>query len=244
MQYQWLALFSVLCATAATVFAFDGGRWDLGLIVPPAAAATDLIRGAIFAAAIILVTDLLLALTTQMQVVRGSGFPWFGLAMVFLPAALHEELAFRGYIFQKIRQWNRPAAIAVTSIAFALLHLGNRGITSLAVVNLVLAGVLLALAYERSFRLWFPIGIHLAWNVLSGPVLGYEVSGYNAASTLLHTSVTGPAWLTGAAFGIEGSVWMGVVEVGGIWWLIRGFRRFKVQGSSESGKDKTFDLFP
>lgn len=211
----------MICATTTAIFAFDGGRWDLGLLVPPRIAARDLIRGVLFAAALIISADVLLIVSANGRHIRGNGFPWLDLAMVFVPAALHEELAFRGYLFQKIRQWNRPAAIGATSLGFALLHLGNRGISLLALLNLVLAGVLLALAYEHSFRLWFPIGIHFAWNVLSGPVLGYGVSGYNAASTLLQVRAGGPPWLTGATFGIEGSVWMGAVEVGGIWWLTR-----------------------
>lgn len=159
----------------------------------------------------------------------GRGFPWAEVAIVFLPAALHEELAFRGYIFQKIRQWNRVAAIGVTSFAFALVHLGNRGISGVAFVNLILAGVLLALAYEQSFRLWFPIGIHFFWNLLSGPVFGYGVSGYDAGATLLQARAAGPPWLTGGTFGIEGSVWMGAVEVGGILWLIRELRSSKCE---------------
>ena len=53
--------------------------------------------------------------------------------------------------------------------------------------NLILAGVLLALAYERYERLWFPIGIHIAWNVASGPILGYDVSGYVPSQTVLRT---------------------------------------------------------
>ncbi len=224
MHYQWVALLSVLCATAATIRTLEGGRWDLGLFVRPRVAASDVFRGGMFAALLITLADALLLISSSVRHLRGSGFPWFELAMVFTPAALHEEIAFRGYVFQKIRQWNRVVAILVTALVFALLHLGNTGVSAPAVLNLILAGVLLALAYERYRRLWFPIGIHFVWNVLSGPILGYGVSGYNAQSTLVRTVAAGPAWLTGGAFGIEGSVWMGIVEAGGICWLINELR--------------------
>jgi membrane protease YdiL (CAAX protease family) len=130
-----------------------------------------------------------------------------------------------------MRIWSRGGAIAITSFVFALLHAGNRGVTLLAMANLVLAGVLLALAYERYERLWFPIGIHLAWNIFSGPVLGFGVSGYVSAATLFRTSGSGAGWITGGSFGIEGSVWMALVEAAGIFWLAGGLKRFEVRSS-------------
>ena len=82
--------------------------------------------------------------------------------------------------------------------------------------NLFFAGILLALAYARYERLWFPIGIHLGWNLLSGPILGYNVSGYASRETVLRTVGRGSPWLTGGLFGIEGSVWIVLVELAGI----------------------------
>jgi membrane protease YdiL (CAAX protease family) len=184
----------------------------------------DLLRGAAFATVLIVVSDALVMASSSLRHTRGGGFPLFELLTVFIPAALHEELAFRGYLFQKIRRWRRAGAIVITSVVFAALHWENRGISALAVINLILAGVLLGLAYERYERLWFPIGIHLVWNILSGPILGYGVSGYVAGATLVRTVGSGPAWITGGAFGIEGSVWMGVAEVGGIIWLVNELR--------------------
>ncbi len=61
--------------------------------------------------------------------------------------------------------------------------------------------------------------MHLAWNLVAGPVLGHEVSGYAPATSLFNESGDGPSWLTGGDFGIEGSVWMTVAEVVGIFWL-------------------------
>lgn len=217
--HQCVALISAVCATAFTVRIIERGRWRVGIVVPPRFAARDFLIGTAFASVLILIADGLVMASSNLRQVHSGGFPAFELLTVFIPAAVHEELAFRGYLFQKMRLWNRPAAIGITSCVFALLHSNNRGISALAIVNLVLAGVLLALAYERYERLWFPIGIHLAWNVLSGPILGYDVSGYAAKATLFRTVGAGPAWVTGGAFGIEGSIWMAVVEVGGIVYL-------------------------
>ncbi|HEY8713206.1 MAG TPA: CPBP family intramembrane glutamate endopeptidase, partial [Thermoanaerobaculia bacterium] len=54
---------------------------------------------------------------------------------------------------------------------------------------------------------------HFTWNILSGPILGYDVSGFTSSRSLLVSVVRGPAILTGGAFGIEGSVLLTVVEV-------------------------------
>ena len=218
---QWTALISAISATAFTVRIIERGQWPVGIFVPPRLAAVDFLLGAAFASVLILIADGLVMASSNLRQIHSGGFPALELLTVFIPAAVHEELAFRGYLFQKMRRWNRAGAIAITSCVFALLHSSNRGISTLAIVNLVLAGVLLALAYERYERLWFPIGIHLTWNVLSGPILGYEVSGYAAKATVFRTVGSGQPWITGGAFGIEGSVWMALVELGGILWMTR-----------------------
>jgi membrane protease YdiL (CAAX protease family) len=214
--HQCVALISAICATAFTVRIIERAQWRVGIFVPPRFAARDFLLGAAFASVLILIADGLVMASTSLRQVHSGGFPALEMLTIFIPAAVHEELAFRGYLFQKMRLWNRPAAIGITSCVFALLHSNNRGISALAIVNLVLAGVLLALAYERYERLWFPIGIHLTWNVLSGPILGYDVSGFVATASVFRTVGAGPAWVTGGAFGIEGSVWMAVVELAGI----------------------------
>jgi membrane protease YdiL (CAAX protease family) len=219
--HQWAALISAICATAFTIRILERGRWPLGVFVPLRLATRDFVYGALFASVLVLIANLLVVVFSNVRQVAGGGFPVFELVTVFIPAAVHEELLFRGYLFQKTRFWNRAAAIAIMSLVFAAMHGGNQGISVVAIVNLILAGILLALAYERYERLWFPIGIHLTWNILSGPLLGYGVSGYVAKETVFRTIGAGPAWITGGGFGIEGSLWMGLVEVGGIFWLTR-----------------------
>ena len=222
---QWAALIAAIAATAFAVRVAEGGRWRVGLLVPPKLAAFDFLRGVVFATALVLLADALIIATTGIRQGRGTGLAGWELIAVFVPAAVHEEVVFRGYVFQKLRAWNRGAAIGFTSVLFGALHYNNHGITAVAMLNLFLAGVLLALAYERFERLWFPIGIHLAWNILSGPILGFGVSGYVARATLFRTIGSGPAWITGGAFGIEGSLWMAAVETAGIFLLRRRLER-------------------
>ncbi len=221
---QWVTLIAVSVATIATAAILEGGHWRLGLFVPPRLAVRECLLGCGAAVLLIAAADGLVLLTTRLRHVAGNGFPWFELIAVYLPAVFHEELLFRGYPFQKLWRMNRLVAVAFTSIVFAALHGGNNAVSGLAMINLFLAGILLALAYARYERLWFPIGIHLAWNLLSGPILGYNVSGFVANETVFRTVGRGTPWLTGGLFGIEGSVWIGIVELAGVALLLRGSR--------------------
>ena len=223
---QWSALASVVIATVVTIAIVERGKWDIGLA--PRFALRELGSGALFGALLIGACALLIVITTGVRHEPGRGFPWFELVAVFIPAALHEELLFRGYAFQKLLHWNRIVALAFVALVFAALHAGNHAVTTLALANIFLGGILLGLAYERHLRLWFPIGLHLAWNLVSGPILGHEVSGFTSMATVLVEIDRGADWLTGGAFGIEGSVWMTATELAGIallWNQVRPLKR-------------------
>ena len=221
---QWIGLIAVTVATLLTVGILEGGRWPLGLFVAPRVASREFALGVLFGVALIGTCALLVVLTTQVRHGRGSGFPFGELAAVFLPAVVHEELLFRGYPFQKLAASNRTFALFFVAVVFAALHGNNSAVTPLALANIFLGGVLLGLAYLRTRRLWFPIGVHLAWNLMTGPVLGHEVSGYRSEETILTESGHGPWWLSGGEFGIEGSLWMTLVELAAITLLWRSVR--------------------
>jgi membrane protease YdiL (CAAX protease family) len=223
-----MGLIAVAVATASTVLIWDKGQWALGFFVPPRLAIPEFLLGSVWGAVLIGTCALLVVLSTQVRHSPGSGFPWLELAAVYVPAAIHEELLFRGYVFQKVHRWNRYAALFGLALLFAALHLNNAAVSWIGLGNIFLGGVLLGLAYERYGRLWFPIGLHLAWNVTSGPILGHEVSGYESVATLFVEHGGGPVWITGGDFGIEGSVWMTGIEIAAItmlWIRIRGKRK-------------------
>jgi len=133
---------------------------------------------------------------------------FFGSAVIFIMAAAAEEVLFRGYPLQTMmRSLPFLAALVPSSVLFAYVHLDNpnvaRGFTF---VNTTLAGIWLAVAYLRTRSLWFPLGLHWAWNWAMGALLGLPVSGITSLTRapLLRAADTGPAWLTGGAYGIEG----------------------------------------
>ena len=215
----WTGLVAVSVATALTVALWDRGQWPLGLFVRPRLAVPELLFGSAFGTVLIAMCAALVVLSTAVWHERGAGFPWREVLVVYVPAAVHEELLFRGYAFQKLHRWNRGFALFFVALAFAALHMGNAAVSWLGLANIFLGGLLLGLAYERYGRLWFPIGLHLAWNVMSGPILGHEVSGYDSMATVFVERGHGPAWLTGGEFGIEGSIWMTLTELTAIAFL-------------------------
>lgn len=219
-----IALASATLATLACNLILDRGRWRIGLFVAPHFAARELAIGLVFATLLIGAGDVCIILLTPLRHASGNGFPWHELVIVFMPAVVHEEIVFRGYVYQKMRGVSRLLAITVTSLVFAFLHTANSGATPVAIANIALAGVLLALAYEMFQRLWLPIGIHLGWNLVSGPILGYPVSGYVPSQSVLRTVGSGRAVITGGAFGIEASIVMLFVESCAVALLMRAAR--------------------
>lgn len=53
-----------------------------------------------------------------------------------------EELICRGFLYQRLRQSYRSPAVAIigSSLLFAILHLGNEGVTALSVLNIFVVG--------------------------------------------------------------------------------------------------------
>ncbi len=138
---QWAWLTGGVVATLLTISVCEGGRWRIGLQAPARIAVRELLLGAALAAVLVLAADGLVLATTALRHARGSGFSWLELIAVYAPAAIHEELVFRGYPLQKLRTLSRPVAIGVTSLVFAAMHGANNGLTAVAFANLLLAAL-------------------------------------------------------------------------------------------------------
>lgn len=140
----------------------------------------------------------------------GSIAKTFGLSfIVFAVAAAFEETLFRGYAMQTFLRSRRTVfGILFMSLVFATAHNGNPSADLLSWVNTFLAGIWFAIAYLKTRDLWFPFGMHLAWNWTLGAFFGIEVSGLTdvTSSSLLKEIDRGPAWLTGENYGIEAGV--------------------------------------
>jgi uncharacterized protein len=123
-----------------------------------------------------------------------------------LLVAVSEELVFRGYLLHNLLQsTNKWVALLISSALFAGIHLGNPDVGILPIIEIFVGGLMLGINYIFTRNLWFGIALHFAWNFFQGPVFGFDVSGVPLPS-LMQQDVNGPTWLTGGAFGLEGSV--------------------------------------
>ncbi|MGD8496797.1 MAG: CPBP family intramembrane metalloprotease [Gemmatimonadales bacterium] len=117
-----------------------------------------------------------------------------------------EELVFRGYLFQNLIDGVGLAwSIVVTSLVFGFGHAFNPEATLLSSVLIALITPQLIYAYLATGQLWLPIGLHLGWNFFQASVFGFAASGLDSPS-LITQSPASPDWLSGGAFGAEGSV--------------------------------------
>ena len=134
---------------------------------------------------------------------------WWGAAarvsLALLPAAFYEELLSRGYVFSALSDGiGRVGAIAITSVAFGLLHLWNPGWTVGSIASVVLAGVFLAAVLLVTESLYAATLAHFAWNWLMAVLLHVRVSGLSLAAPDYQTVDNGPDWATGGQWGPEG----------------------------------------
>lgn len=149
-----------------------------------------------------------------------AGF-WLNLVTILL-ASLGEEIAFRGYPFQRLIEATGPiTAVLIASIAFGLMHAGNPDATPRSVVVTMLYGVLFSVAYLRTRALWVSWGLHFGWNFALAVIFGLPMSGLERFSSLVQTHARGPVWLTGGGYGPEASVTAAIVLFGGIWVVVR-----------------------
>lgn len=156
-----------------------------------------------------------------------SGWPAWLLRMCLILglAAFLEEILFRGYAFQVLGETAGPAtAIGVTSLVFGAAHLPNPGVGTVALLNTALAGILLGIAYWRTFSIWLVTGIHFAWNGVMSLVADLPVSGLDFGSAGIRASVSGPTIWTGGAYGPEGGLALTLVTLMGIVWTTRSRR--------------------
>jgi len=133
------------------------------------------------------------------------------MSMGLLPGFL-EEIVIRGVVFriteESLGTW---LAMMISALLFGFLHIMNPEATLFAAVCIAVeAGILLAAAFVTTRRLWFPIGLHFAWNFTQGGIFGVAVSGMPVRG-LLKSTLTGPELLSGGEFGAEASIFAVVI---------------------------------
>ncbi|MCL1792086.1 MAG: CPBP family intramembrane metalloprotease [Peptococcaceae bacterium] len=129
-----------------------------------------------------------------------------GGVILFVLVGFAEEIMNRGFMMSAMRTTRvKWLIIVLPALLFALLHAMNPNATVLGLANIMLVGILFGYMFVRTGMLWVPIGFHITWNFFQGHVFGLAVSGMEQTA-FMQTSLTGPAWFTGGAFGAEGGL--------------------------------------
>jgi membrane protease YdiL (CAAX protease family) len=201
-------------------------RW-----VPWAAAAPGFVRGLSLGALAAAGTFALSALLGGARLASdgGASSEYLGalatLLLSLLPAALLEELVFRGVVLVTLARFvGRWRAVALVAALFALAHIRNPNTTPLGLLNIGLAGVLLGAAFYLPGGIWTAWGAHLGWNATLAAA-DAPVSGLPIRLPLVDYEPGGPAWLTGGAFGPEGGLAASLAIGGAIAVAVRWTRR-------------------
>jgi hypothetical protein len=126
--------------------------------------------------------------------------------LMHITVGLVEEMITRVIIFrvaqESLGSW---LALLASGLLFGALHLVNDNVSVLGIANTAAAGVFLACAFMLTGRLWLCAALHAGWNFFQDGIFSLSVSGHKVKDGLLATELSGPDWLTGGAFGIEGS---------------------------------------
>ncbi len=125
--------------------------------------------------------------------------------LVYTIVAVAEEVLIRGYILRNLMiSFNKYIALFLSSLLFSAMHGYNPNIDLFGFLNLYLAGILLGISYINTKNLWFPIALHLSWNLFQ-TLLGFNVSGQNVYS-IIEFTILEKNIINGGDFGFEGSI--------------------------------------
>jgi membrane protease YdiL (CAAX protease family) len=206
--------------------ALDGGR-VVGLLISTAVEAltrkkiNPKYEGYLHGAGMLLLCALILWLMGDLDFAFAKKIPVFYILAFFagfVIQGMSEEVCVRGYLMVSLgNRCHMAVAIGISSVVFALLHLGNPGLTVLALLNLTLFGVFMAVYILRTDDLWGACAIHSAWNFAQGNLVGIRVSGTAQLPTVAIMQPLGEQSLFhGGDFGLEGGLIVTIVVLAAI----------------------------
>jgi membrane protease YdiL (CAAX protease family) len=127
-------------------------------------------------------------------------------AAFFALAAVAEEIAFRGYGFQRFAHAVGPIGASLGfAVYYALVQAMILGSNHASVAVSAALGLVLSTAYLRTRALWLSWGLNFGWKASRALLFGLAVSGVSSHSPVVQGNPMGPFWLTGGGFGLDGT---------------------------------------
>ena len=141
----------------------------------------------------------------------GFNYGWFQFAMALLLLASTEEVICRGFMLDVLSfKGKRIVGLLLSSAVFAYLHVTNECASVTGILNIFLVGILFGLIRFLTNGLVYPILIHWLWNLVTGMVFGWSVSGHTMLPSLFRP-ILRPPW---GGFGPEESILMTISIAG------------------------------
>ena len=133
--------------------------------------------------------------------------------LTLLLITLASELAFRGYLYQRLIAATNPSiATLLMSAVYAFISAMHPNATPRSILITFLLGIVLSIAYQRTHAIWLGWGLHFGWAVSTGVLFGLPVVGVDYSS-LIYSRTEGAPWLTGGIYGPEAAVFTAIVAL-------------------------------
>jgi membrane protease YdiL (CAAX protease family) len=171
------------------------GEWGMGLATGWAIALAAILPLIVIGGIAIVLND------------SAAAWGWLAADIAFFALlALAEEIAFRGYAFQRLANSLGPVAASLAFAAFyALVQALVLGSSHASVAVSIMLSLLLSTAYLRTRALWLGWGLNFGWKASRALLFGLAVGGINSHSPVVQGDPMGPFWITGGGFGIDGT---------------------------------------
>ena len=136
--------------------------------------------------------------------------PVAGLFLAVFIQSSAEEVLCRGFMYQRLLNGRKSAvtAVFVNSLVFAVLHLGNDGISVLGFYDLLITGIFFSLLVFYYDSLWLAMGVHTTWNFTQSILLGLPNSGTSVPYSVFMAdkSALYDSFAYSTEFGLEGTI--------------------------------------
>ena len=140
-----------------------------------------------------------------------------------------EELLCRVYMYQRLLRFGcKPIVAAVINASFfAIVHLGNPGVTPISVVSLFLSGMLLSAMVVYMDSPWAAMACHAGWNFCQNILLGLPNSGNVVPYSVfkLDAAAATDSFAYSVSFGLEGAMTACVIHVVAIGLIVFNFNK-------------------
>ena len=166
--------------------------------------------GIAFGWALAVVCVLLLVVSGGIAIVlstQRSAWGWLVVdGLFFAVAAMAEEVAFRGYGFQRVVRVVGPLGASLGfAVYYAVVQALQPGSNLASLAVSIVFSLVLSAAYLRTKALWVGWGLNFGWKASRALIFGLAVSGVTSHSSVVEGDPMGPVWVTGGGFGLDGS---------------------------------------